>query len=102
MNKLKVNVTCKHIEAGIKLNVGKCPIALALIEAFRALDDKNNARWISVIVDSSEVTIERDKRLDEIWALPDSASRFISRFDAGKPVKPFTFSMKRRSENDDH
>src|SRR5882762_1308473 len=75
---MKIHVRRKHIEKG-KWGASICPVALA----FREFTGRRC--WVSrkYIADKSGET-----------RLPIVAQRFIARFDAGKPVKPFAFVLK--------
>ena len=77
---MKIHVTRKHIKQGKWKNARSCPIALAL----------QGCGFNDVVVGSKEADINR-------WCclpLPQTARRFIERFDSGKPVKPFVFNLK--------
>ena len=77
---MKVRVTQQHIDAGEPEHAEYCPVARAVAEACPLIE--------SVLV------------LHKKWwgdnvshPLPRSAQRFIARYDAGKPVKPFAFIL---------
>lgn len=86
MKTIKVKVTQRDIELGRALckcdfdHSDKCPIAVRL----HAMKFK---RWVV------RETFVQD---DEGYALPlpANARRFIGRFDRGKDVQPFTFTLK--------
>jgi hypothetical protein len=77
---MKITVTQTHIKNAKRMNLGKCPIALAL----------HNYGWKKPLVRYNTVS-EGPCGLPH--RLPPRASAFICRFDRGKPVKPFTFEL---------
>ncbi len=76
---MKITVTQKDIKNG-KHNAAYCPIALAVD---RVLGSKET------IVGTNFVATHNG-----LMDLPLKAKRFIEKFDAGKPVKGFTFKLK--------
>lgn len=80
MEQLVVRVTQDDINNGVPGNPHLCPIARAVRRAGRE----------RVSVDNDEI-VTRSKTFD----LPTEAVRFLCRFDASRPVKPFTFSAPR-------
>ena len=82
MSRLKITVRRKHIRKGDPQDDGSCPIALALI-------DKG---YCSPSV-GSETTFYTDGDKRYTSNLPRSARRFVSSFDAGRKVKPFSFFL---------
>lgn len=72
----KITVTAEHIKLGEPFTAEYCPIALALREKFKD----------AVIVGSSGYDIGTHR-----YPLPTRAKRFVSKFDQGKPVAPFSF-----------
>lgn len=77
---MKINVTAKDISLGKPYMCACCPIALALRSKF-----KN--KLIKVIADEFSV--------DHIdYELPIKAQNFITRFDHGMKVKPFSFTVR--------
>lgn len=82
----KVTVTQEHIANGSKSDCGHCPVALALLEATGA--DR-------VFVGYGAInTHNGDKVTCFMW--PRSVTRFVDKFDEGRPVKPFTFKLRPR------
>lgn len=77
---MKIKVTRKHIEQGERLETRSCPIALA----FKDLG------WGSVQVYTLKVY---KKKKGKKYLLPSSAIKFITKFDEGKTVRPFTFEL---------
>jgi hypothetical protein len=77
-----INVRQDHITRGVRYSVVSCPIALAAMEQL-GLDD------ITIFGLSIRYgKIGGDRR----WTrLPLDVYHFIEQFDAGKPVKPFSF-----------
>jgi hypothetical protein len=83
-----VKVSARDIKLGGVSNSLSCPIARAAKRAFR--------KPISVgykslfILSGSGLEYERHE-----YPLPKKAQAFITKFDDGKTVRPFTFTMKR-------
>lgn len=84
---MRVSVTQDHIDNGVKDDTGCCPIGLALKDCGIEDPEVQNSfvRWEEV-----HGTWRRLKLPD----LPAAARLFIERFDAGKPVAPFTFKLE--------
>jgi hypothetical protein len=76
---MKIHVRRRHIEKGDRVSSMNCAIALAVHELTRE----------RVIVLTSIIRVG-----DKVSGVPAIARRFIARFDAGKPVKPFAFVLK--------
>jgi hypothetical protein len=76
---MKIYVRRRHIEQGRPRTLHRCPIALAFEE---------------LTGESPSVDCEYINTSDEGYALPSAAQRFIHRFDSGKPVKPFAFTIR--------
>lgn len=87
---MKVKVMRKHIQKGKKESTNSCPIALALREKFKLPKD-------NVSVDEFGVTLYFDKNNkyegDSAYYEMRRGSRFINRFDNGKPVRPCTVEL---------
>jgi hypothetical protein len=78
---LVVKVCQGDINSGVPENATSCPIARAL-------------RSIVKDVNGYEVLQDQIQIRGKIMALPKSARKFIKKFDAGDPVKPFNFRVK--------
>ena len=78
--KKKINVTKRDIQLGEKDNALDCPVALAV---------KRHLPSRCLQVGSETVTFD----CGSIF-LPESAREFIHRFDTGKRVKPFSFTLE--------
>lgn len=76
-----IKVTQKHIDAGCKESISSCPVALALQEQLHLQG------W-AVEVDSCTLVLA-----GESFTSPGSVDDFISLFDNGLPVKPFSFRI---------
>lgn len=74
-----IEVTAEDIERGARIDPERCPIALA---CRRALPD------IAVSVDGYGID-EYD-----LIPTPDVAAKFITSFDTGKTVEPFSFELR--------
>lgn len=86
---LTIKVRKSHIERGVMEDEYNCPIAIALRDT-KAFWDlwpyHNNFRVGTDIILYNDIDIAAD--------LPDSAIAFISDFDAGEPVDPFSFKIE--------
>lgn len=77
---MKIQVTDYHIQYGMRGRSRYCPVALALPKSktCNSVNKENLADWLSG---------------RKICALPREVKEFISKFDDGKQVKPFEFSL---------
>jgi hypothetical protein len=83
----KIRVTKSDIRYGEPESVTSCPIALAVMRATR------RAR---VSVDGDEVIIAKPKsRCVCAFPMPAKAGDFVSDFDGGEKVRPFSFVLRR-------
>jgi nitrate/TMAO reductase-like tetraheme cytochrome c subunit len=85
---MKITVTQKDIDKGLKSSCYECPIAHALKRKV-----KNKIRY-GFAVNADFIDLTKDNKW-WIYALPKKAQTFIKRFDDGKPVKPFTFEIEK-------
>lgn len=82
-----ITVTQEHIMSGIRGDCTGCPVAFALADAYP------NASYISVL--------ERDEGVPEGMLFigtaemqaPQEVIDFVNGFDAGRTVKPFSFTL---------
>ena len=74
MNKIRIEVTQKHIDEGEKRDCFSCPIALALYESMPQKTPKVEGCWTRI----GKRTVHNSPR----------TRAFISDFDEGYPVKP--------------
>lgn len=77
-----ISVTEEDIALGKKGRYRGCPVALAATRA--------TGHEVGVTHDTIDIQME-DERIEIIT--PAEAKSFIRRFDHGKPVKPFTFTL---------
>lgn len=91
--RLIVDVTYLDIMQGIPKNPNFCPIALAVLRAL-----KPAARYVGVGSDLLEIG-ENDNPLF-IVPLPEEAKEFVEKFDAGQPVKSFSFEVNLTTNGD--
>ncbi len=91
---MKLTITQKHINHGIRHSPCECPIALALCDQLDV--DVSNGERVSVDDDAVEV-YDADNRLIREYQATKKLARFVKRFDkVGKSaVKPTTFQLKR-------
>lgn len=93
-----ITVTLEDIANGKRDNCGYCPIALAMD---RELGGQNWAAFC--LLSSCPTPVVGDKsekpehaRGDYIaYETPPIAQKFINDFDMGRPVRPFSFYLKR-------
>ena len=82
--KLTVIVNQEHIIKGEKATCDKCPIALALNE-----QHPREIMWCVDPDSASNGSFENEER----YLLPAKARDFMTRFDDGEEVKPFSFKL---------
>lgn len=84
MSNVTIKVTRKCIEDGRPRSGNACPIALAL----------RSAGCITATVSAHEANFYT-RGSGHLWRrLPARAKGFVRNFDAGLPVKPFSFVLK--------
>ena len=88
MKKKTIRVTDKDILTGVRQSWCECPVAMAVKRAFRT------ARTNKPVHVPHEVIAVGDLEETQSWfaETPGVVQRFITRFDAGKRVKPFSFT----------
>lgn len=76
---MNISVTQEHINRGVTNDCGKCPVALALSDAFP----------------SQTITVEYLKiHIGAMWIeTPDPVREFLPNFDWGDKVVPFSFDL---------
>jgi hypothetical protein len=79
----KVRVTRKHIKFGMPEAAANCPIALAVRDYMKGY------KGGTVYVDHEVIEIGPHSFL-----CSRKVKRFVEAFDAGRPVKPFTFVLR--------
>lgn len=78
-----ISVTAEHIAQGLRSSCSRCPVALAIADAFPGADV-----WVGGA--SFDITFDnRDADVD----LPSEAEDFIGRFDEDGFGEPFTFTV---------
>jgi hypothetical protein len=76
-----ITVTAQHIAEGVRESCVRCPVALAIADAFPGVPF-----WVGsahFFLEEEEVEID----------LPADAKEFISSFDDSRPVEPFSFTL---------
>ena len=96
---MKFELTEDHIRAGKQGNCSMCPVALCLRE--QAPDSvvtgiQTSTRSRSTAETWAGITVLRVR--GEYYRTPPEVSSFITRFDDGKTVKPFSFEVDLMSE----
>lgn len=81
MRAIKINVTKDHIRRGVRGSACDCPIALALKQTLIT----HNVSVSSTAIVVNNIGFSVDKK----------DLRFIERFDAGQPVRPYSFDLTR-------
>ena len=82
----KINITNEDITMGDMGCENSCPIALALRHEY----DTTN---VSVIMEDIPYIYVNDDELDMTSDMRDIVSEFITKFDSGQEVKPFTLEI---------
>lgn len=92
MKKKQITVTEEDIAYGDRRSYCNCPVARAVKRAFKV---GGSGRPVFVRHEGVFVGQPDDERF---WMadLPKSVDRFITRFDEGKTVRPFTIAMSFR------
>lgn len=84
---ITVEVTALDIKRGTRNTLSQCPIARAIRRLkFKDVSIGGTARF-------TKGSGKNALRL--VFDIPKAASTFIGRFDLGKPVKPFTFTVRK-------
>jgi hypothetical protein len=78
---MTINVTQDHIDNGKKGTANRCPIALAIKDAF------GPAVRVYVSITAYQIGPVKDR------PLPPEAITFIQKYDRGSTVKPFSFEI---------
>lgn len=79
----KIKVTQDHIKRGKRGKSSSCPVALAVRDYMKGY------KGGTITVDGAGVWIGPHS-----FTCPRSVGRFVSDFDAGREVKPFTFVLR--------
>lgn len=82
---LEIDVTADDILNGVREDALACPVALA---AMRATGCGH------VMTDGDVLRIDESGGETMEGNLPDSVAEFVSRFDRGDPVLPFSFGVE--------
>lgn len=78
---IRVRVTKRDIDNGLRGVCARCPVALALQRRIAPLSDTDGQRWY--LGGGSYAR-----------PLPLAVSRFVRAYDWGRKVKPFTFTVR--------
>jgi hypothetical protein len=79
-----INVTKDDIEKGIPKNAVFCPVALALHRVFPDAD---------VSVSGTLIIVNNSGKLNLLYSISNDVHYFITNFDKGKHVEPFSFEF---------
>jgi hypothetical protein len=81
---MKISVTQKHIDKGVKRSCGQCPIALALVDSIKgSYYPFADPRVLGYCLDNKSYRA----------ITPDVARNFMHDFDYDRPVVPFEFEV---------
>ncbi len=99
---MTIEVTEDDIKHGVAKDCGKCPIARAIGRIYARSVSHFGARDPLVWLDSAD-DIEINSQKFVIRNEDESATvaRFISNFDYGEPVKPFSFTLEEKEDDDE-
>ncbi len=92
MPKLTISVTQEDIKAGIRLHCGLCPVARAARRALRLAEIPHDEQLMHVNA-KNIYPMGASKIGSKRHLLPNEAAEFISCFDSGFPVNPFSFEI---------
>ena len=81
MRDIRIKITKEHIRKGVRGSACECPIALALKE--------------TLITNNVHVDMDGMRVNHVSYALDKKDRKFIERFDAGMPVRPYDFDLGR-------
>ena len=84
MKTIRVKVTRRDIDNGKPRDMDSCPIAKAI----------HRCRFRKAEVDNSVIHLRGYYSDGDPLPMPETAKRFVKQFDAGKPVKPFAFTLR--------
>jgi hypothetical protein len=87
----KIDVLKTDIKKGKRREPRSCPVARAVCRTLRS--QLKNFEGVSVYGGPSGIALNTTDDVSETIDAPIRASRFISKFDKGKPVKPFSFYL---------
>jgi hypothetical protein len=101
---LHVNVTADHIQNGVRQDCGRCPIALALLDAAPRVvrtDEPRDLDKLPVFASPTSASAHVES-VAEIFgyrrclrgSLPEAAVLFIDAFDNRARVDPFEFDIE--------
>lgn len=90
MARQKIHVSQEDIDQGCQLQADNCPVFHALA---RQAPPPVGTTWFGDIIEWSVALGTLDT--GSVYQMPRSVERFVSRFDHGKPVKPFSFYLSR-------
>ena len=89
---MKITVTQEDINEGSPQDPGSCPVALACIRELK-LGKTDDIEVVENAVAVGRSTANGDW-VTKTYKPPVKVTKFIEAFDKGKPVKPFTFTLR--------
>ena len=89
MSKIKISVTKNDIRMGRPFRSQVCPVARAIRLHFIA-----QGVFVHDLCVSSLAAVFYTDHVRHVVNLPRSVYRFVTRYDAGKSVKPFNFIVE--------
>jgi hypothetical protein len=82
-----INVTQENIDKGVRHDIALCPVALAAQDVFQ----------IAVVVGYHTIVDDSNEAYDCLdYDNARKVEKFIRDFDNRKPVKPFSFEVKKQ------
>lgn len=85
----------KHIKKGIPGAINYCPVAWAVAE--QVLISNIRLVWVNKAGIDVDYYLYREGKYSRKFVTPRSVIRFMSSFDKGKPVKPFSFKLREKN-----
>ena len=90
LTEVTINVTQEHIDRGKAGDCMRCPIALGIVASLPGAVAADVAYMFDAVTVGADVEMS-DGSITYL-TLPPEAGRFMTTFDDGGPVEPFTFA----------
>ncbi len=94
---MKIEVTETHIREGVKGSAVRCPIALAIKEAYiRNFKSTSTPNLLTLVsVKGTMIRVRNTIGRWESFMITPEIHRFIMKFDFNEPVEPFSFELEK-------